>query len=128
MHDKEITTVNVLTEQLIVTAGLDHLVKIWHVKSGSLQGECEVKRRIKVTTDVKAMKYCPKNGVLAVSCAEGSVNVHHVKISQLLTEGDDISIDENDINIDELEKENEESKEQIVEVKSVIEQESVEEK
>lgn len=32
-HDKDISIVTVMAAQLIVTAGLDHLVKIWHAKS-----------------------------------------------------------------------------------------------
>lgn len=101
----------VLASQFIATAGLDHLVKIWHVPNGSLQDGCEVKRKLKVPADVKALKYCPKSGVLAVSCTDGSVNVHHLKISQLLNDSDDAEINEDDIDIDELDDAIEESKE-----------------
>lgn len=120
-HDKDISIVTVMASQLIVTAGFDHLVKIWHAKSDSMLDGCELKRKIAVSADVKALKYCPKSGVLAVSCSDGSVHVYHVKISQLIgnkNDNDDFSIDENDIDIADLDDQLEESKAD-AEVKSV---------
>ena len=99
VHDKEISFVRVLSHKnLLVTVGLDQYLKIWRTKDAELQGDADILVKHKIGKDVSCIKYCPKNGVLALSCTDGSVLTIPLKVAEMIAfkenQDSDLELDE----------------------------------
>lgn len=65
--------------------------------------------KLKIGKEVSALRYCPKNGFLAFSCADGSVMGLNLKVTDMLAKGEsEVDINEDDFDLDDLEDNQEE--------------------
>ena len=108
-HEKEISIVEFLSENCLVTVGLDKVIKVWALENGcqNLIGSNGVKlvASAKVSKEIKTIRYCHKKKMLAFMDTECSLGVVHLDISNLAEDDDDFSIDVDMVDIDAMDLE-----------------------
>lgn len=83
-HDKEISLVQLISDEVLVTVGLDKLIKVWHLESSDAS-KASLTHKLKLDKDLLSLKYCRKNEALAFLDNECSLGVIALKASEVTT-------------------------------------------